>query len=237
MMKGHSYGRIYLTFLLLLSFAVVLAQEAPASLTENGNSKVAIGASIATTGPGLNLVLGVTKPLSVRLGFEQMAFNVPFSFEENNIDYDADLNFRAGSISIIADYHYWRSLFVSFGAGYNLFRPEIAGVAASGLPYGDIFIPAEDVGKFHFEVEPSHRLSPYLGAGIGRKIGLKKRAAFSMEAGIFYQGPPKIAIEATGLLSPTADEAHNHARMLENQFSAWRFYPVAKMGLSFLLTK
>lgn len=236
-MRSHSFGHINLTFLLLVSFAVATAQETPVGLTENDNSKVAIGASIATTGPGLNLVLGVTTPLSVRLGFEQMAFNIPFSFEENNIDYDADLNFRAGSISIIADYHYWRSLFVSFGAGYNLFRPEIAGVAASDWQYGDIFIPAEDVGKFHFEVEPSHRMSPYLGAGIGRKIGIKRRAAFSMEAGIFYQGPPKIAIEATGLLSPTADEAHNHSRMLENQFSAWRFYPVAKMGLSILLTK
>lgn len=236
-MRSYSIGHINLTFLLLVSFAVAIAQEIPVGLTENGNSKVALGASIATTGPGLNLVLGVSRPLSVRLGFEQMAFNVPFSFEENNIDYDADLNFRAGSISLIADYHYFRSLFVSFGAGYNLFRPEIAGVAASDWKYGDIYIPAEDVGKFHFQVEPSHRISPYLGAGIGRKIGIKRRAAFSMEAGVFYQGPPKIAIEATGLLSPTADEAHNHSRMLENQFSAWRFYPVAKMGLSILLTK
>ena len=236
-MRSYNIGHIYLTFLLILSFSVAITQETHAGLTENDNSKVALGASIATSGPGLNLVLGVTKPLSVRLGFEQMAFNVPFSFEENNIDYDADLNFRAGSISLIADYHYFRSLFVSLGAGYNLFSPDIAGVAASDWKYGDIYIPAKDVGEFHFQVEPSHRISPYLGAGIGRKIGLKKRVAFSMEAGIFYQGPPKIAIEATGLLSPTADEAHTHSRMLENQFSAWRFYPVAKMGLSFLLTK
>lgn len=237
MVKGNSIGHVFLTILLLLSISVAIAQQVAPVVSENGNSKVALGASIATTGPGLNLVLGVSKPLAVRLGFEQMAFNFPFSFEENNIDYDADLNFRAGSISIIADYHYFRSLFLSFGAGYNLFRPEITGVAASDWKYGDIYIPAEDVGNFHFTVEPSHRISPYLGAGIGRKIGIKRRAAFSMEAGIFYQGPPKISIDATGLLAPTADEAHNHARMLENQFSAWRFYPVAKMGLSFLLTK
>jgi hypothetical protein len=237
MMRSYSIEHIYLTILFLVSFAIAGAQEGSTNYPENSNSKVALGASIATTGAGLNLVLGVTKPLAVRLGFEQMAFNFPFSFEENDIDYDADLNFRAGSISIIADYHYFRSLFVSLGAGYNLFRPQIAGVAASDWKYGDIYIPAADVGKFHFEVEPSHRLSPYLGAGIGRKIGLNRRAAFSMEAGIFYQGPPKIAIEASGLLAPTADEAHNHARMLENQFSAWRFYPVTKMGLSILLTK
>ncbi len=237
MMKIFLFGRC-LIILLAVGFIQPLgSQTIDPILPETGNSKVALGASLSTAGPGLNLVFGVTKPLSVRIGFEQMVIGVPFSFEENNIDYDADLDFRAGSISLLADFHFFRSLFVSAGAGYNLFKPSINGVAASDWKYGDIYIPAEDIGEFFFEIEPTHRISPYLGLGIGHKLSRKGRVALSMEAGAFYQGPPKIGIKATGLLAPTAEDAHQHGRLLENQLDSWRIYPVLKIGLSFLLTK
>jgi len=237
MMRNALTGNGLIIILIVGLFFQVNGQPTEPITHESGNSKVAFGASLSTAGPGLNLVMGVSKPLSVRVGFEQMAFNVPFSFEENNIDYDADLDFRSGSIFLLADFYFFRSLFITGGAGYNLFKPSISGVAASDWKYGDIYIPAKDVGEFFFEVSPTHRISPYLGLGIGHKLSRKGRVSFSMEAGAFYQGPPKISIDATGLLAPTADEAHQHGRMLENQFDSWRIYPVVKMGLSFLIVR
>lgn len=205
---------------------------------EGGHStRLALGATLSTAGPGLNLSLEAGRSVVVRIGFEQVAFNIPFSFEENEIDYSADLDYKAGSLSLMADWHYYRSLFVTLGAGYNLFHPVVNGVAGSDWQYGDITIPASEMGNFQFEVQPSLRLSPYAGLGIGRKFSKNGRVAFSMDAGVFYQGPPRIGIKATGLLAPTADESHGQRAYLENQLSGWRYYPIVRFALSYVIFK
>jgi hypothetical protein len=236
-MKINSFKRTFPTLTAICFLLVLSVSSSAQEKSYEYSSKMSVGASLSTAGPGINLALGITKPLLIRIGVEHLSCNVPFSFDENGIDYDANLDYRAGSFSLIADYNFTRILFVSAGAGFNLFKPAIEGYASRDWKYGDISIPAQDVGEFGFTMQPSYRLSPYLGGGIGRKIARSGRLAFSMEAGVFYQGPPKISIEATGLLSPTADEAHGHKEHLENQFSSWRVYPVVKAGLSFLISR
>jgi len=236
-MRNICKGRIFIILLLSLSSVIVNGKNGESRFSDNRHTGAALGASLSTAGPGLNFILAFGQPLLFRVGFEYLAFSYPFSFEENDIGYDAGLNYRGGNISLLADYYVYRALFVSGGAGFNLFKPRINGTAAEDWKYGDIFIPAKDIGDFVFEVNPSWRLSPYLGLGIGRKISRKGRLAFSLEAGAFYMGPPKLSIEATGLLAPTASDEHRQKEMLESHFSSWRFYPVVKTGLSFLLTK
>lgn len=236
-MRNICIRRFFIILLFALTSVFVNGKTGGSRFSDNRYPGAALGASMSTAGPGLNFMLAFRQPLLFRIGFEYLAFSYPFSFEENDIDYDAGLNFRGGNISLLADYYVYRALFVSGGAGFNLFKPTMDGAAAGDWKYGDIFIPAKDIGDFHFEVNPSWRLSPYLGLGIGRKISRKGRLAFSFEAGAFYMGPPKLSIEATGLLAPTASDEHRQKEMLESHFSSWRFYPVVKTGLSVLLTK
>lgn len=205
--------------------------------SNNRSSAVALGVSMSTNGPGALLSLAAGNSLFVNIGYEQMSLNYPFSFEENDINYDASLDYKSGSLSIIADFHYYKALYIAFGGGYNLFKPVLDGYAAEDWKYGDIYIPAEKVGEFQFEISPSMKLSPYLAFGVGNKISQSGRLSFSFEAGTFYQGPPKISIESTGLLSPTSDEAHHQKEYLEEQFSTWRFYPMLKFSLLYALTK
>jgi hypothetical protein len=238
MTEVHFLGRSLMVLLFLGFFHNGRAQgNFPSQQNESNPSKLALGASLSTMGAGGNLSLSAGKSWILNVGYEQMAFNLPFSFDENGIDYDADLAFKTGSLSLIADFHYFRALYISAGAGFNQFHPVIDGIASSSWKYGDIYIPAEDIGSFNFEVQPAYTISPYVGVGVGHKVSRSGRLSFSLEAGTYYQGPPKVKINATGLLSPTADEAHGQKRMLENQFSTWRYYPVMRMGLSYLLTK
>lgn len=207
------------------------------SQLQEPRTKMSLGASISSAGPGVSFTVSLNNSLLIKLGAEYLAFQYPFTFEENDINYAADLSFRTGNVSLTGDYYYYRALFISAGAGFNFFQPDVAGAAAADWKYGDIFIPAADIGEFNFNIQPTWRVSPYLGAGIGRKFSRKGRVSFSAEAGAFYMGPPKVEIEASGLLAPTASEEHKHKERLEAQFSAWRLYPVIRMGLSFLLTK
>lgn len=192
---------------------------------------------LGTAGPGLNIGYFAKRSLLFRVGFEYVNLKYGFTFEENDINYEADLLLRTGNVSLLADYYFAGPLFVTAGAGYNLFRPGIDGRAAGQWKYGDIYIPAEDIGEFRFNVEPSWNITPYFGVGIGRKFRKMRQVSAFSEIGAYYLGPPRINVEATGLLSPTADEAHQHASSLEKHFSSWRYYPVVRAGLSILLTK
>ena len=227
---------LLMAVLMLTASMLVSGQPKNSGGTNQERPGLILATGLSTAGPGLNVGYFVQRSLLLRLGFEYVNLNFPFSFEENDINYEADLLLKTGNLSILADYYFAGPLFVTAGAGYNLFNPAIGGSATGQWKYGDIFIPAEDIGEFRFEIEPSLRITPYLGIGIGRKFRKMRKVSVFSEIGAYYLGPPKISVEASGLLAPTADEAHQHASSLEKHFSSWRYYPVIRAGISILLT-
>lgn len=237
-----SGGVLFLLVLLLCTTAVTAQEEAyfgrestkpDKTVLNQANGKI----SVSTMGAGATLSLAVNKSLVLKGGFEYIAFTVPVTFDENNIDYTADLDYNTGNLSLLLDWYVTRTLYLTGGCGYNLFKPHFAGKASDDWKYGDIYIPKEEIGDFRFTVTPSVKISPYFGAGIGRFAGTRKNVTFSLEAGAYYQGEPDISIISSGLLSPTSDRSHQHKELLERQFSIYNFYPVIKMGLSFVLFK
>jgi hypothetical protein len=209
------------------------AQEAEAfEYTIEKQNSLAIGGHASTNGLGANIIYSFNDKLAIRTGFEQLKFNFDFNFDENDISYDANFNYKTGSISLLVDYYLFRSVYLTGGVGFSSFNPYIKGEASSSWKYGDIYIPPEDIGKFSFSVEPSMKISPYAGIGFGRNIGLNKRIAVNFEMGAFYLGSPDITINATGLLAPTSDPAHGQKNLFEKQLESYRFYPVLKFGIS-----
>jgi len=196
------------------------------------NLKFAIAGHTSTNGLGLNLVYSISDNFSVRGGYEKLKFNIGFDFDENDIDYDANLDYKTGSISVLADYNVLKALYLTGGFGFHLMNSQFSGIAVSNLEYGDISIPAEDVGEFNFEVKPSNRITPYAGIGFGRIVGLNKAVALNLEFGTFYLGAHDVTLEATGLLEPTANPAHGQKELFENQLKRYNFYPVVKFGIS-----
>lgn len=238
MTKYTSISSIIVAVILMTAGTDIAAQFRPEkdSIIDH-TQKIAVETSLSTMGLGVNLVYQFHPRITLRAGYENIGFAYPFNFEENDISYKADLNYKSGTISLLADYFLARFVYLSAGCAYNLFHPEINGNAAKDWQYGDIIIPAEEIGEFSALISPSLRLSPYLGLGIGRNISLKKRFSFNFEIGTYYQGPPKIEINATGLLSPTADESHRQKEILQKQFKSFYLYPLFKLGVSYVLIK
>lgn len=192
-----------------------------------------LAAKSSTNGFGGDAVFNFHKRMSLRLGYEKIALATSFNFEEESVEYDANVNYETGSISLLFDYYLARHLFLTAGAGWNMFDAIVDGEAASALQYGDIQIPREDIGTFGFELTPSSQISPYAGIGFGRTLGLKNKVGFAFELGGFYQGPPEITLNSTGLLSPTSNPDQQHAERLEEQISQYNIYPVLKFSLSY----
>lgn len=211
--------------IILLLPAMVLSQE-------NLYPGIGVGLKASTNGFGGDIVLGLHQNLNLRVGGEMLRYETDITFKEDDIEYDAFVEARIGSISLLVDYVPANWFFISAGAGYNLFHGDVNGKAASGMPFGDITIPKERIGTFEFDLDPGLKISPYLGIGFGTVYNRQKRVGFAFELGSFYQGPTDIGIESDGLLSPTSNPDHGQESRLERQIDQYYLYPVLRFNLS-----
>lgn len=221
----------------IITLSIVITTILSSSLwaQSEGVSTRGIGIAIksSTNGFGGDVIYNFNNRMNVRLGYERLSFKTDFNFKEESVDYDATADYKTGSLSVLLDYYVWKRIFLTVGAGWNMFHGVVDGKAASALEYGDILIPKEKIGNFNFQIDPSLQISPYLGIGFGRTLGLKKKLGFAFELGGIYQGSPDITIASTGLLSPTSNPDQGHEARLEKQVNQYSIYPVLKFSLSY----
>ena len=222
--------------LFLGSSTVAICQENNRAQTSAPKTKgVYAGGQASTNGLGFNIKYILSKSFTFKAGYETLNFDYGFNFDENDIRYDATMDLKTGGFFILANWFYTPSLYFTGGAILNQFQPGMSGFAVSDLEYGDISIPASEVGNFSFHFEPDMKISPYVGIGFRKFLGKSQRVSYNFETGLYYIGPPKLNIEATGLLSPTADPAHRQKENLEEQFSVYKYYPVVKFDIAIRL--
>jgi hypothetical protein len=195
----------------------------------------AIGVALktSTNGIGGDVVYNFYEKMNLRLGYETLNLKSSFDFEENSVTYAANVKYKTGSISLLYDYYLSNYIFVTGGAGINLFHADFTGSSESSYQFGDIWISKDKIGTFDIDVDPSLKVSPYLGIGFGRTLGLKKKVGFGFEIGGFYQGSPDLTIETTGAISPTSNPEQGHVARLEKQISQYSIYPILKFSLSY----
>jgi len=194
-----------------------------------------LGGTASTNGWGGEVKYIFNKRLTAKTGYETLNLSQDFGFSENDIEYDATLDFKTGGIFVLGDFNFTRNLYISTGVLFNSFSPKINGNAVSDMEYGDIRIPASMIGDFEFTVTPKFTVSPYGGLGFRSFFGKNKTVVLNTEFGLYYLGPPQLEIKATGLLAPTADPAHGQKEKLEYQFEQYQFYPVFKLNLAIKL--
>ena len=229
-MKRTAVGAIVI-LLTILTFNTQ-AQEPVAEQFTTESKGFFAGGQAATSGLGINFRYIFNNRLTLKTGIETLNFSREFNFEESSISYLANVSYKTGGIFLVGEYYYFRSLYVSAGVASNSLNPKVDGKAQSDLAYGDITIPAEKIGDFKFDLEPSVNLSPYAGIGFRTFFDKAKRVSYNFETGMYYLGAPQINIEANGLLTPTADPAHGKKEELEKQFEQYKFYPVVKMNIA-----
>jgi opacity protein-like surface antigen len=194
------------------------------------NSLWGVGVKAGLNGVGLEIVKGMTEKLNVRAGYSWLA--IPYSTTQNLEGYNlqVDAKVKLGGADFLADYYLWKKVRVTGGLIIN---QTIVGVdvrSLSSFPYGDINIPAEDVGSITAKLGPGTRISPYLAIGIGNTLSRTKRFAFNFEIGTLYQGKPQIELNGIGVIGPMASE--NNVTVINKAIAQFSWFPM----VSFLLT-
>lgn len=212
-------------------------------------NSLAVGASVGTTGIGVDVASPIGNYVALRAGVSFMP-NITFN---TNVDVDIEATaignvpssmdvegaLKRASGDVLVNVYPFRSVgfFVCAGAyfgGNKLVKidghsEDLAGKIAeggkAGIEIGDYTIPVDENGNVSGGLEVSS-FRPYLGLGFGRAVP-KKRIGFMVDLGVQFHGTPKVYAN-TGDLSALAEEADNGFTDIINKLTV---YPVLKFRI------
>ncbi|PLX08074.1 MAG: hypothetical protein C0598_12475 [Marinilabiliales bacterium] len=188
-----------------------------------------IGIKASTFGFGADVIKSFNQNFTLRLGGSYMKQDIKIStFDDLG---GSAFNYTTlGSISLIFDYYIFRSVYISAGAMYNMTKLEFESQAEESQTIGNIEISPETIGSVTYTLLPNE-ICPYLGIGFGHTLSRNKLVAFNFDLGAVYQGSPKVKLDATGMVTPTANPEQQ--QLLQENVKDWKFYPFMNFQLSF----
>jgi hypothetical protein len=227
--------RLSLSLLVLLFVVGLSAQEiAPETTSDSDLSHkigVALGLKASSFGPGVEVTTNILPKLHLRVGGSYFTYNMDVDSEFLGVV--GSNEFKTGAISLIANWQVARGFFFAGGALYNMFENKAVGTPKNGFQLGIMEVSPAQVGELSIALKPGNAISPYLGIGLGRTISRNGVVSFALELGGVYHGKPKVDIEATGMLAPTASP--EQSLLIEEALTSFRFLPMINFQLSFRL--
>jgi hypothetical protein len=215
--------------------------------------RLQLGASVdvSSLGFGGQIAVRVLERANVRAGFDE--FDYHGSLNNDGIFYSGDLNLKSANVNF--DYFLFRSFHVS--PGLLVYDRNNATDTAS-VPAGEKFI----LGTTTYEssafspVDANARLglikvAPEVLLGIGNMIPQgRRRWSVEVEAGVAFQGSPKISLNLSGFACVPPNDAgpsctdtatdptvQSNVRAqqikLEGDATIFKFYPVVTIGFGY----
>jgi len=157
---------------------------------------------------------------------------VKINYSLNNLreDLDGTMKFSPSGIPIIIDYWPHKNIFVSVGSFINLSKVSIRGELSESVFIGDIEMYPEEVGYINADISAGTWFSPYMGAGVSHDIN-KYYLSLAIETGMVFHGRPQVKLNATGMLTPTANDAQK--TLIEENISPLTVYPFISFTLNY----
>ncbi|MFY9823484.1 MAG: hypothetical protein WAM82_19035 [Thermoanaerobaculia bacterium] len=204
--------------------------------------EVAVTAKAGTLGGGVELTVGLSRQLNVRLGGNAFSYTDDHR-EVSGIFYDATARLRTATA--LLDFHPGGGGFrLSAGAIYNDTRIDGNSlVPASGFyDIGGVPVPASQVGTLDGQIK-FDPVVPYVGLGWGNAVGPGRRVRFAADVGAVFQGKGKVTLTpqipaGSPLNNPVPRAAlqvliDREERDIENDVADYTVYPVVSIGVSY----
>ncbi|MEA2601864.1 MAG: hypothetical protein QOF89_2856 [Acidobacteriota bacterium] len=219
-------------------FGVLLLAASAAARAE-----MAITAKAGTLGGGVELTVGLSPQVNVRLGGN--AFDYTDNDREvSGIFYDATAHLRTAEA--LLDFHPGgRSFRLSAGAIYNDTKVDGSSLppASGSYDIGGVAVPVSIVGTLDGKID-FNPVVPYVGIGWGNAVGPGRRVRFAADLGVVFQGKGNVTL--TPLLpadsplntNPVARQAFQilidrEERDIEQDVADYTAYPVISVGVSY----
>jgi hypothetical protein len=193
---------------------------------------LAVTGRSGTLGLGGDLVGNILIDLNARFGAS--FFNLDFDTDFGDVNYDLDLDLLTFPISV--DWYVFDDAFhLTAGIILNETDIRLDAKSAQSFTIGDTVYTPADIGTLRGEAE-FNRIAPYIGIGWGNAFGRQRRWGFMTDMGVAFIGSPEISLSATGPIAGDplfADDIEEEEQKIEDDLSAFRFYPVLSLSLFF----
>jgi hypothetical protein len=196
-------------------------------------SGLGVGVKVGTLGLGLEGVKSVNSKLDLRLGLNK--FNYDANKTLDGTEYKAKLDMQ--TVSALADWHPAGSGFLlSGGAMLNNNKLDASATVSTTKPVtiGDntkpVTIGDKTISSGVVNTSVSFDdVSPYLGIGYRKPAHAKKGWSFAADAGVLFQGNPKVSLtESTNTVSQT--DIDKEITKVRKDLDALKNMPVVSLG-------
>lgn len=230
-------GFSFLTLSVLLcgvSVAHAQTTSAPASAEETPAYKpFTVGAEAGTPGFGGSASWRFADHFGVRGGFDYFSYSKTGN-EIQGITYNTELQLMSEPIGL--DIYPWKKSAFRITVGIMLNQNELTGVAPQDPVAGNTFITINGTGYDSAAIgdlnltAKQQPVSPYISIGYSYYFDQAKHWSLSGELGVAYTGTPDVTLSTSSGLVPQQD-LNAEAQQIKD--SAWKFYPILKIGVNF----
>ena len=187
----------------------------------------------STLGFGADIAFLLDRHITLRIGGNYATWKL--SATKSGNPYNLHLNLASGQ-GLIDWYPTLSSFRITAGVIIGDNYIDAAAKSASTYNLNGTTYTAAQVGTLTGRFD-ANTAAPYLGIGFGNPVYGSKRLGVTLDLGVAYQGKPNVALSSTGgTLSgdPTLQaNLAGEAADLRNGLTAYRFYPVVQLGLSY----
>lgn len=207
--------------------ALLALGAVPAMAAEGGQWHVGVGGGTLGITPEVGYRFGSHAGVRVNGGF----FDIDRDEEIDDIDYDASL--KLSSIGVMADwYPFGGSFRLSAGARSNSNKLDLLATPTTSQEIGDQTYTPEQIGTLTGGVRFKD-FAPALTLGWGGKLG--KGFTVGFEAGVLFQGSPKLSLAANGGLlanDPTFLQELEKERREAEDDADFKLWPVLQLNFA-----
>jgi len=234
MLKHHT--RVGLGILMAMSAAgtQLHAEEAESNLPPAPDYRpFTLGLEAGTTGVGGSAHWRFLNHFGIGGGFNWLNFSMP-ELEGDNVRIEVDLKFQVAPLTL--DYYPFkkRSFRISAGMAYNGNEFSGSSTYTEETVIGDNSYSPEDIGTLTLDAKLGNQFVPYVGIG-GVMFYFDKAHRWSLgwELGVLFTGSPEVSLKSSNTVAGLAEDLEREQRSIEDDLSGFRFYPVAKIALSY----
>ena len=213
-----------------------LAVPRPASAAD---PDFAVAVRAGTPGLGLDLDLGLSPALGLRVGFA--GFNINHTVNTSDVDYDGRLKLR--TVTGLLDWYVFQGAFhLTAGVAGNGTKLDVVGQPSQGsYTINGTTYSSSQLGSLSGQLKFGNSVSPYVGLGWGNPAGENGRVHFLFDVGAIYGGTPTVSLTAQcGPAAPSGSALCNEIQSnvateqqkLVSKADILRWYPVVSLGIA-----
>ena len=201
-----------------------------------------IAAKAGINGVGLDLSVGLTKTVNLRLSGAAIDIDgedetVTVGDDGSEGDIEAELDFDYGASAVLVDWHAFNSNFrFTVGMMKNNGSADITGVLVDDIFVGGKELLISDLGPIGGDVSLGDSYQPYVGIGWGRGAGGDGGFSFSADLGVAVLDPD-VDLEATTTGGYTQSDLDailvDLEKDAEDDLDDYELWPVFAVGLNY----